>query len=285
MRNTLALGAFFERLARGEDRHNAALKLVTAQSTAVGATLAAMAAASGDSLAVENTGNAAPAKLLQLWADVQVAGTLRVRSPRFHDNVQGMRFDTIASDASPLLPWGVGQTVFPNDVLTVELAGSAVAGDIEYVSMLQYYPELPGTMMRAITREELVRRAVNVFTVENTLALGTTGGYSGAEAINAEFDQFHAGGLYALIGYKVDVECASVAWRGADTGNLRVGGPGIETEPEMTADWFGRLSDAFKLPLIPVFSAENKGGILVDGVQDENGADVTVTSIFVELGK
>ena len=176
-------------------------------------------------------------------------------------------------------------TVFPNDVLTVELAGSAVAGDIEYVSMLQYYPELPGTMMRAITREELVRRAVNVFTVENTLALGTTGGYSGAEAINAEFDQFHAGGLYALIGYKVDVECASVAWRGADTGNLRVGGPGIETEPEMTADWFGRLSDAFKLPLIPVFSAENKGGILVDGVQDENGADVTVTSIFVELGK
>jgi hypothetical protein len=270
---------------RSLDRHYAALELVSAQGTAINTTIAALAAVSGDSLAVKNTGGATPARLLQLWADVQLAGTLRVRSSKFHDNVQGIRVDTIASDCAPLLPWGVSQRVYPNDTLIVELAGSSTAGDIEYVSLLIYYPDLPGTSLQSITREQLVQRALNIMTVENTLATGTGGGWTGSEAINAEIDQFHAGGLYALVGYKVDAECASVGIRGADTANLRIGGPGIETEPELTADWFGRLSDAFKLPLIPVFSAENKAGILVDALQDENGTDVTVTWHFVEISR
>jgi hypothetical protein len=46
-----------------------------------------------------------------------------------------------------------------------------------------------------------------------------------------------------------------------------------------------RLSTAFGMPLVPFFSAENKSGLLVDAVQDENGADVTVTSIFAELNR
>lgn len=272
-------------VAAGHDRMHAALELVTAHATAIGTSLAALAAATGDSLAIRNTGSAKPARILQLWADVQAAGTLRVRSPKFHDNVQGLRFDTLASDPNPLLPMGFGQTVYPNDVLSVELAGSNTAGDIESACMLLHYDELPGSSARLMTPDEVMRRTINIFTVENTIAAGTGGGYTGGEAINVEFDQFHAGGLYALIGYKVDTECAAVGWRGADTGNLRVGGPGIETEPELTADWFARLSRAFNIPLIPVFSAENKGGILVDVVQDENGADPTVTSIFVELSR
>jgi len=276
--------AFIRSIASGaEGRLYAALELISAQGTAINTTIAALAAVAGDSLAVRNTGTTNPGKILQIWADVQTAGTLRLRSPKFHDNVQGIRIATIASDANPLLPWGIGQPIYPNDVVAFELAGSATAGDIEYVSALLYYPELPGAAFRGITREQLKQRAMNVFTVENTIATGTGGGWTGPEAINVEFDQFHAGGLYALVGYKVSAECASIGWRGADTANMRVGGPGIETEPELTADWFGRLSDAFALPLIPVFSAENKGGILIDALQDENGTDVAVTSFFVEL--
>lgn len=267
------------------DRHFAALEVIAAQGTAIGATIAALAAASGDSLAVRNTGGTKPARLLQVWADVQVAGTLRVRSPRFHDNVQGIRIDTIVSDPRPLLPWGVSQQIYSSDVLGVDLGGSAVAGDIEYVCLMLYYEELAGIAARFISPDELMRRAVNIFSVENTLATGTGGGWTGGEAINVEFDQWHAGSNYALVGYKVDTECAAVAWRGADTGNLRVGGPGEETEAELTADWFLRLSKAFGLPLVPVFSAENKGAVTIDALQDENGADTTVTSYFVELSK
>lgn len=280
-----SLFSIADRLDARHDRQFAALELIHAQGTAIGATIAALAASTGDSLAVRNTGGVKPARLLNLWADVQVAGTLRVRSPKFHDNVQGIRIDTLIGDVRPLLPFGVSQPVYPNDVLSVELGGSAVAGDIEYVAMLLHYEDLPGAAARMLTAEEVIRRTINVFTVENTLATGTGGGYTGAEAINVEFDQFHAGGLYALVGYLVDTECTSVAWRGADTANLRVGGPGDETERELTSDWFMRLSRAYGLPLVPVFSAENKGGILIDAVQDENGADVTVTSIFAELSK
>lgn len=267
------------------DRHFAALEVINAQGTAIGATIAALAASTGDSLAVRNTGNTNPARILQVWTDVQAAGTARIRGSKFHDNVQGIRLDTLVGDIRPLLPWGLGQPVYPNDVIVAELGGSATAGDIESIGMLLYYPELLGANAQFVGPDDVMRRATNIFTVENTIATPTTGGWGGGEAINVEFDQFHAGAKYALVGYLVDTECTSVAWRGADTANLRVGGPGEETERELTADWFIRLSRAFGIPLIPVFSAENKGGITVETVQDENGADVTVTSIFVELGK
>lgn len=276
----------YDILATRFDRHYAALELVAAQGTAINTTIAALTPVTGDTLTVRNTGSGnTPARLLQIWADVQLAGTLRVRSPRFHDNVQGIRIDTIASDPTPLLPWGFSQNIYPNDVLAVELAGSSTAGDIEYVCLLNYYAELPGVNGQFVTPDAIMNRIVNLFTVENTIATGTGGGWTGAEAINAEFDQWHAGSMYGLLGYTVDAECAAIAVRGGDTGNLRVGGPGDETQRELTADWFVRLSRAFNLALIPVFRADNKAGILVDALQDENGTDVTVTTYWAELGK
>jgi len=265
--------------------HGPALDTVSGSGTAIGATIAALTAVAGDSFAIKNCPLEKMARILSFWSDVQVAGTGRIRSPRLHDNVQAMRFDTSISDTRPYMPWGVSQRVYPNDVLTVELAGSAVAGDIETITMLVYYEDLPGIAARFIGIDELMRRGTNISMVENTVATGTAGGYSGSEAINVEFDQFHAGGQYALVGYLTDTEASAICWRGPDTGNLRVAGPGDETERELTADWFIRLSRAFNLPLIPVLSAENKAATSIDALQDENGADPTVTSIFVELAK
>ena len=64
---------------------------------------------------------------------------------------------------------------------------------------------------------------------------------------------------------------------------MRVAGPGGEDIRWVTADWFVRLARYFNLPLIPVIRAENKANTQIDGVQDENGADTTVISMFVEL--
>jgi hypothetical protein len=273
-----ACGELLEGLCYGP-----ALDVVTAQGTAISATISALAAATGDSLAIKNSPIERDARILSFWSDVQVAGTGRIRSARLHDNVQGIRFDTIIGDLRPYMPWGVSQKVFANDVLGVDLGGSAVAGDIEYIVLLVYYADLPGISAQFLGVDEIMRRAGNITAVENTIATGTGGGYTGGEAINVEFDQFHAGKKYALVGYLCDTEASAICWRGPDTGNLRVGGPGEETERELTADWFVRLSRAFALPLIPVISAENKAATLVDAVQDENGADTTVTSYFVEL--
>jgi len=177
------------------------------------------------------------------------------------------------------------QRLYSNDVLTVELAGSAVGGDIEYVLMMLLYEDLAGAAATFIGPDELQRRGMNISAVENTISTGATAAWAGSEAINAEFDQFHANGLYALAGYVVDVEAPAVAWRGPNTSNYRVGGPGLETDRSITREWFINLSKATGVPLIPVISAENKAGTLIDALQDENGADTTVISYWIELSK
>lgn len=260
-----------------------ALEVVTGFVTAPGTTLTAWTLAAGNTLTVRNAALTTEILLLQMWADNQGAGTLRVRSPKLHDNVQGIRMDITVSDVSPLLPMGTKQKLFPQDQLVAEQSGSATAGDIETGALLLYYADLPGSDARFIDADELARRAVQFVTVENTLALGTAGGYSGEEAINAEFDVLKANTDYAIIGYLANTECAVIRYRGIDTGNLGVGGPGNETLRHVTAEWFKRLSMATGLTCIPVFNSANKAGLLIDGAQDENGADPTVTTILAEL--
>jgi len=261
-----------------------ALEVVTGFVTAPGTVFTAWTLAAGNSATIRNADLASRILLLQLWGDNQVAGTMRIRSPKLHDNVQGLRFDITASEVDPLIPIGAAQRLFPQDVLILELTGSAVGGDIETGAFLVYYDNLPGTDARLATWEEIRPRIVHLVTVENTLALGTAGGYSGEEAINAEFDLLKANTDYALLGYLVDAECAVVRWRGSDFGNLGLGGPGNEVDRQLTKSWFVQLTQAYGIPLIPVFNSANRAGLLVDGVQDENGTDVTVTTILAELG-
>lgn len=261
----------------------AAMEIVAGFVTAPGATLTAWTLAAGSSLQIRNCDFNKAVRLLQFWADQQALGAIRIRSPKMHDNVQGVRVTTTASDVVPLNPLGLSQRLYPQDILTVEQSGSATAGDIESGVMLIHYEDLPGSSARFITNDQLMKRGVNEIGVRSALALGTAGGYSGEVAINATDDLFKANTDYALVGYVVDVECAVVRWRGADTGNYGVGGPGNETLRHVTANWFMRLSALHALPLIPVFNSANKQGILIDGVQDENGADTNVSSLFVEL--
>jgi len=237
----------------------------------------------GNSLTVRNAADDADIKLLTFWADVQVANSLRVRSPRMHDNVQGMRFETIASDLKPMLDPMHAQKLIPQDVLAVEFDESTAAADVQTFCALVYYKDLPGISGRFISVEELKARMVNILTVENTIDSGAGGDWLGGEAINAEFDLLKANTDYALIGYMVSVECAAVRYRGSDIGNLGVGGPGTETERDLTYNWFIHLSERSGINLIPVFNSANKGAILVDVCQDENGGDPIVTTILAEL--
>lgn len=261
----------------------AAMELISGHVVAPGATFTALTMHAGSSLTVRNARLDSKVRLLQAWADHQVAGNVRIRSPKLHDNVQGIRLFSVASEVVPLLSDLTRQPLYPQDTLIVEVTGSGVAGDVESVGALIYYEDLPGAEARFTTTMVLKERGVNYLAVENTIATGVAGGFSGEEAINAEFDLFKANTDYALVGYRVSAECASVRWRGADTGNLGVGGPGNELGGQWTREWFIMLQRQHDVPLIPVFNSANKAGILIDAVQDENGADVTVTSLFVEL--
>ncbi len=270
--------------------HGPALRLLTGFVTAPDTTQTALTMGSGDSLTVVNAPLDSQVRLLTAWVDVQLRGLFRIRSPKLHDNVQAIRLATIASEVQPLLPSAHTQRLYPQDTLTVDLSGSATAGDIETACLLLFYPELPGQSARLWSPQDVLAKMKNIVTVENTIATGTAGGYSGEEALNADFDLLKPNTDYALLGYTVSPvagqtvgECAAVGWRGNDTGNVRVGGPGTDTDRWLTNRWFVWLSEQFKLPLIPVFNSAGRAGILIDVAQDENGLDVIVTSIFAEL--
>lgn len=253
--------------------------------TAINTTIVALTAVSGDSAQVSSFSEAKKGWILQLWCDFQAAGTLRIHSPKMHENTNGIRFDIIASDLYPMLPWGAKQPIYPGDTINCDAAGSATGGDIEYVLLLRYFDELSAQQARLLTHEEVSRRLVNIHAVENTIATGATAAYAGSEAINAEIDQFKARTDYALMGYVVDTECPLVAWRGPDTASARVGGPGLETDRGETASWFMKLSRMCNMNLVPIIAADNKAATQIDALQDENGSDTTVISIYAELAK
>ena len=270
---------------------HAALELLTGFVTAPDTTQTALTMAVGNSLTIRNAAPDAQVKLLTAWVDKQLRGILRIRSPKLADGVQGLRFADVASEVQPIFDPMFAQRLYPQDTLSVDLSGSATGGDIETACLLIYYPDLPGSGARLFSPADIKNRMTgNIFSVENSLATGTAGGYSGEEAINADFDLMKANTDYALLGYLLSPvagqtvgECACVRWRGVDTGNLGVGGPGTDTDRWLTHRWFVWLSERTGLPLIPVFNSANKGGILVDAAQDENGLDVIVNSIFAEL--
>lgn len=257
-----------------------AIELLGGQVTAPSTTLTALTMFTGNTLTVRNSKQDQPVRLLTCWADNQGAGILRIRSPDLHDNVQGMRLPVVVSEAYPLLP-GVGkQHLMPQDTLTVELSGSATAGDIEQAFLLVQYDDLPGIEGRFLTAEEFDAQSCELVCIENTIATGTAGGWSGEEAIDAEFDLLRANTDYAILGYLVSAECGAVRWRGTDFGNLGVGGPGIADAGWLTREWFLWLARQSGLPTIPVINSANASSILVDAAQDENGTDVLVSTIL-----
>jgi len=260
-----------------------ALEVVSGFVTAPSTTFTGWTLATGNSLTIRNTRLDAQILLLNVWALNQGVGALQIRSPNLHDNVRGIRLDIIASEAKPLLPFGFLEKLIPQDVLIAEQTGSAAGSDIEQGGLLIFYEDLPGSSARLIRAATVKERMRHILTVENTLTMGTAGGYSAEEAIDAESDLFKANTDYALLGYLVDGEAGTVRWRGADTGNLGLGGPGDELGRDFTRSWFFDLARMFDLPLIPVFNSANRGGILVDATNDENALTLTITSIFAEL--
>lgn len=267
-----------------------AMELLTGFVTAPSTAQTALTMATGNSLTIRNAALSSKVNLLTAWTDNQLRGILRIKSPKLHDNVQGIRLGVNANIVQPLIDPTFLQPLFPQDTLTVDLSGSATGGDLETACLLVRYDDIPGPSGRFIGLQELKSRGVNEISIENSLATGTGGGYTGEEAINADFDMFKANTDYALVGYllspvagQTDGGCACVRWRGVDTGNLGVGGPGTDLLKELTQKWFVWLTERTGFPCIPVFNSANRAGILLDAAQDENGLDVIVNSIFVEL--
>src|SRR5215831_719690 len=263
-----------------------ALELLTGIATAPSTTFTGLTMAVGNTLTIRSADPSSQISLLSAWAFNNAAGAFRIRSPRLHDNQQGVRMVVDATDASPRYPrYQFQQPLVAQDVLTAEITGSAVGGQIETGCVLVYYANLPGITARFINTTQLTRWGRNYMGQELDITAGAAGNYSGQAAINtlAGADNWKANTDYALVGYIVSAACGAVRIQGADVGNLGIGGPGLVGDPNTTSYWFAWLSDFYEMPLIPVFNAANKNAILVDVAQNQAAAAVKISFFFVEL--
>src|SRR5216684_5460349 len=109
----------------------AGLELIAGQATAPSATFTGLTMNAGNSLTVRNALFTADIRLVQMWAKHQAVGVLRVRSPKLHDNVQGIRMRNPAALAIEMLPFDTYQKLVAQDALVAEITGSAVGGQFE----------------------------------------------------------------------------------------------------------------------------------------------------------
>lgn len=260
-----------------------ALDTISGFVTAPGNNFTAWTTAVGDSMQIRNSNPAKRTLLLEMWGYNQAAGTLRVRSPKLHDNVQGIRAALVANQSDYLLGYPVTQTLYPQDVLIAEQTGTATAGQIESGGLLVYYEDLPGVAGRFIDGPGIQKRGVNVVNVELAMTPGAAGGYSGQLALNAQFDLLQANTDYACVGYVVSARASSVSLRGPDTGNLRCSGPAEPLKRNETCEWFWKLSDWTGIALMPIINSANKAGTFSDTVQNQAATALTVNWIFVQL--
>jgi hypothetical protein len=259
------------------------LDTVSGFATAPGAVFTPWTLAAGDSLQVRNSNPAKRTCLLESWAHNQSGGTLRIRSPKLHDNVQGIRTSVQVNVVDFGLPYQQWQVLYPQDVLIAEQTGSTVAGNIESGSLLIYYEDLPGVAGRFLAPPDVVKRGVNVVNVEMAVTPSAGGGYSGQLALNSQFDLLQANTDYCCLGYHIFGRCCTVSLRGPDTGNLRCSGPGEPTHRNETVEWFWKLSQWTGLALCPVINSANKQGTFCDIVQNQTAGAVTVNWLFVQL--
>jgi hypothetical protein len=258
-----------------------AIEVVGGRATNPGAGPTALTPNTGGSFAVRNTALGTRVNLDGLWSKEATAGFVRVRSPRLHDNVQGIRYQVAANSQFNLLGDYPRTVLVPQDVLAFEIGGGAAETDT--ACMLLAYDDLPGSDGRYASWEQILPRIVDMVTNEVSItAAATIGDWNAGTAINATNDLLKANTDYAVVGYVAQNSVTAVAIQGPDTGGLKTGGPGGPNVLE-TRDWFKRMDAASDTPYIPVFNSANKGGTLAFQMDSAAGAANLVDFLLAEL--
>jgi hypothetical protein len=258
-----------------------ALEVVVGRALNPGATITAMTPGTGNTFTVRNFDSPGNAVIDDLWAEGATAGVIRVRSPKFHDFVQGIRYTYIAGVSRGLLPDELMQPITAQDLLTFEISGGGAETDLG--AFLAYYTDVPGLDARLADWTQVAPRIVNVLTNEVAVVNPTTAGdWSGGTAINTTLDLLKANTDYAILGYQCATAVGAVGISGSDTANLRLGGPGT-TEAIETRDWFLSMNKATGRPYVPIINSANKGGTLVSVAHTTAGGTTTVDLILAQL--
>jgi hypothetical protein len=244
------------------------------------AALTNITVAPGDTLQVKQFSDTSKAVLENLIIKGGQAATIRVTSPTLHDPVRGITLISAQAPTTLSLPREVGQPLTRGDVLTVQANSGAANSTV--VALQNYYEDMNGVDANLVHWSDISGYINNIKPLEVDLAASATIGQWNDVALNTTEALLHANKYYAVLGYNVDVACAVVALRGPDTGNLRIGGPGSVLQM-VTNDYFAAESDRTSRPHIPVFNANNAGGMTVGVADNAASTAVKVQLILAEL--
>lgn len=221
----------------------------------------AIVPAVGDSLSVRSYPNEAVAYLenICLQGAVQAnIGSFRVRSPRMHDNVQGIRLSPGELISAYSLPAQAAQKLYPVDNLIAEVVG-ATAVEAQQMALFVYYSQLPGSDAPYASWGDIAGRIANIKPVQVVLPALVANTWADTSITTTE-NLLEADSKYAVLGYSTNAPLCAVGVKGQETGNLRACGPGSTSEFP-TTEWFVRMSDKHGTPHIPVLSANNAPSI------------------------
>jgi hypothetical protein len=243
-------------------------------------TFTALTAVSGDTLTVRSLGNGQHAKLMGLGSKHATAGMVRLTSPFLADDVNGIRSRTLTVDGSSVIDMLGLQHLRGQDPLNLASTGGASAEQV--TAWIQvYYDDLSGGPSLFITAAELEQRTLEYVTLEVPTTAGASGAW-GTAAFSGGTGILKADQVYAVVGYELDVACTAIALLGPDTGNFKVGGPGITTR-QFTRRYFVDMSRESGLATIPCFNAQNASGTLAYVSDSAGTTAVNVDFILARL--
>lgn len=246
----------------------------------------AMTAGTNQSFTVRATaGGSAPVTLETISTYFQDAGEFRVRSPRMHDNVNGVRCAVPTNVPARIADRGFQQTLYSQDTLTVEafFNSAPTATHISMALMQIYYDDVPGVAGVYKTWAEIAPQIQDYLVVPVVPTSGATAGNWGSGvAINSTVDTFKANTSYALIGYEVPVAFGAWSIVGVDVGNLYVGGIGTTQEVDTRSFFFDQEQNNGK-PSIPVINSQNKGTTNVQIADQTASTAYRMNLIFAQL--
>jgi hypothetical protein len=229
-----------------------------------------------DSATILNANMSKPVDIISMWQTNQVAGFGQVAFPSGHDTTRGFRTGAAIGVNPAMLALGQRLPIQPQELMSVTIAGSNVAGDVEQLSMLIRYGDMPGISGRYISARELDDKRTKMTTIEQSIASTAGPAYSGEVVINTTTDLLLANRDYAVIGLSSRTQVHALTLRGPDLGNVRIGAPGVLRQ-ELQSQWFTMLARAYDEPLIPVINSGNKGATFIGVAADENAGTFLVT--------
>lgn len=245
-----------------------------------GPVLTAVVPGQGSTFTIRNAPLTSKVGLIDVWGKSAAAGQIRVTSPNLVPVANGIRIQTPSGLADFLLPRDMPQSLQPQDLLTVQVDGTAA--DVNGVALQSYYDDLGPNGMRLVAPGDIGNAYEFIFGWPVAAAGGATAGDQGTTAITATVDSSDANKWYAVLGYETDTSVLAVGLAGIDTSQLFVGGPG-DTAGYRTSRYFLDLCASTGKPCIPMFNAANKASTNVVVVDNAAATAANVTLILAQL--